>query len=228
MFSSWIEGDVFVLQSSYLSQSVGVLSAVLATFDCSKHIQLEPLNSKCMVQVLFHPSGSVVSAYELRTGSKVLQLRGHMATINACCWCDRQGTLLTGSNDRNLIVWSPKPESSVVCELRGSCDCPAQPAEDRDAWSEDEAADPGAGAVFSGLRQVGANAPRRAPPARQSVGWRGARGRGLGVQGGVGGTRSHRRADHASARIRRIAARLVQALQPHLRQEPDTAGTPGA
>jgi hypothetical protein len=175
------------------------------------------------MQVLFHPSGSVVSAYNLRTGARILQLRGHMATINACCWCDRQGALITGSNDRNLLMWTPELKGNMVSELVGADTRSAQPAGDQDAWSEDDAENPGEGALFSGGRQVGAvmDASQRAPALARSEGWRPSRGRSLGVDGGVASLRRHGRAEHASARIRRIARRLVLALQPHMGQDPE-------
>ena len=60
-----------------------------------------------VVQVLYFPSGSVVSTYSLATGEKLSDLRGHHATINAAAWSTRQTSLITGSTDKQLLLWSP-------------------------------------------------------------------------------------------------------------------------
>ena len=155
----------------------------------------------------------MISAYELRTGRQAAVLRGHMATINACCWCPRRSCLLSGSRDRNLLLWAPHVADGAVCAA-GYESRADEPMGDRDAWSDDEAPAgvSAAGAAFSGGRQVGGTdgAPRH------RGGWRGAR-RPRVQRGGV--TRGQRAAQ-ASTRIRRIAARLISALQPHMGAEP--------
>ena len=186
------------------------------------------------MQVIFHPSGSVISGYKLDSGRRPLQLRGHLATINACCWSARRRVLITGSNDRSLLVWAPGGgEGDVLVAGDPGSDASG------DAWSGDEetALDAlGVGArVTRGVHADDAVLPfsggRRVQPRAAVAGGSGAVARGAhdggahglgvasgGVRGGRG--RGRRRAGAApSARIQRIAARLIAALHPHVPAE---------
>ncbi|CAK0762328.1 hypothetical protein CVIRNUC_002946 [Coccomyxa viridis] len=57
--------------------------------------------------LVFHPSGSVIQAFHLHEGSLQKLLRGHIDTVNACCYNPVAQELLTGSNDCQIMVWSP-------------------------------------------------------------------------------------------------------------------------
>ena len=39
-------------------------------------------------RLLFHPSGSVVQMFRLEDGAPLRVLRGHMETVNCCCYND--------------------------------------------------------------------------------------------------------------------------------------------
>jgi hypothetical protein len=180
------------------------------------HAHVKATNLFC-VQVLFHPCGSIVSCYQLQTGRRPGQMRGHMATINACCWSGRRGMLFTGSTDRSVLAWGASVQVGDVC-LAGDNDSD----ESKDVWSGDDASpyamqgvqvgEPGSGAArFSSAQQV-----RQGPePGRQqSQGARERRRAKLGVRTGSVDRRAA--SGHPPGRVQRIAARLIKALQPHL------------
>ena len=70
--------------------------------------------------LLFHPSGSIVQAFNLVTGGSRFALKGHMDTINACAYNNTMQELYTGSNDCQIAVWGPQQEAG---------------AKDEDTWS---------------------------------------------------------------------------------------------
>lgn len=74
--------------------------------------------------MLYFPSGSVVSTYSLATGEKLNDLRGHLATVNAAAWSTRSAGLLTGSTDKQLLVWNPG-EASTDSSSGTTLDCDA-------------------------------------------------------------------------------------------------------
>ena len=193
------------------------------------------LHSAQPLQVLYLPSGSIVSAYQLHSGRRPLELRGHLGTINAACWCSRRRALLTGSNDRSVLVWAHARGQGDVCAAGDAASDASQ-----DAWSEDEEGAPldaldvgprvrhGAGdaAPFSGNRQLpqvprtGAAADARSGAGgaqaqdAQQQGWRPDRRLAPAHawrRGGAGGQRQ--RGQVPTRRIQRIAARLIANLQ---------------
>eukprot|EP00892_Ulva_mutabilis_P001651 jgi/Ulvmu1/11487/UM077_0036.1 len=196
-------------------------------------------------QVLYFPSGSAVTCYDLATGRKCADIRGHMATINAAAWSTRLASLITGSTDKQLLISSLPEASGDVC-LGGDR---VADASDGDAWSDDdntafqgpldrEGAAAGAGAVFSGGRRITAQhaAPAHTAPELQQESERGLesrpqrRGAGAGRAGAagrrgrlgvVGGVGADRRAQQSDARITRIATQLARRLVRHVPQDKD-------
>ena len=188
------------------------------------------------MQVLFHPSGSIVSAYQVHTGKRLLELRGHMGTINAACWSRRCRALLTGSADRSMLAWTADVGAGDVC-FGGD----AQSDASQDAWSDEEVQPLDALGVgdrnsshgnapsmpFSGGRELphvssGAHAQQNGDQCGngRGQGWRPAGRLGVAhgrIAAGRGRGRGQRRGGAPpSRRIQRIAARLINSLHPHL------------
>jgi WD40 repeat protein len=57
-------------------------------------------------RILFHPSGSAVQALDVQTGQQQFVLRGHLESINACCYNAHMQELYTAGNDHQIIVWA--------------------------------------------------------------------------------------------------------------------------
>jgi len=58
---------------------------------------------------VFHPSGSAIQVFDVRTGGTIRVLRGgHFESINACYWNPVAGELYSGANDNNIVVWAPR------------------------------------------------------------------------------------------------------------------------
>ena len=109
--------------------------------------------------LVMHPSGSVVQVFDLYEGRLHRLLRGHMDTVNACCY---NPTLQAGAQPAAFVLWQKRGLDMVagikkwvlhrVQELyTGSNDCqivvwaaPAQAAQggdtdvhgDEDTWSD--------------------------------------------------------------------------------------------
>eukprot|EP00762_Andalucia_godoyi_P003856 ANDGO_08489.mRNA.2 Myosin heavy chain kinase B len=67
---------------------------------------LDAVNSLCIVGNLFY-AGSFdgsIHAYDLESGSLVLNLKGHTASV--CCLAERGGMLFSASDDATIRVWS--------------------------------------------------------------------------------------------------------------------------
>ena len=107
--------------------------------------------------VVMHPSGSVVQMFELYEGRLLHLLRGHMDTVNACCYNptlqvqaaglpdgdsthDRSSCrpmmraslcvqeLYTGSNDCQIVVWGARDHAAEADT--------AETGMDEDNWSD--------------------------------------------------------------------------------------------
>jgi hypothetical protein len=174
------------------------------------------------LQILFHPSGSVLNAYDVATGSRRLLLRGHMATVNACAWSRRRFALLTGSTDRSMLAWSPAVSRSGICDVRAAGTAAGS---DEDAWSSD-----GEASVEAPHEVVHLSGGRRLQPGEAAAPHLGFvhaadtthNGR-QHASGGCGARRvahggTRRRAHAAPPRIRRVAVRLIHSLMQHLPQ----------
>jgi DNA excision repair protein ERCC-8 len=79
--------------------------------------------------MVFHPSGSVIQCLGLQSGIEHSLLKGHLDTVNCCCFNSSTHELYSGSNDCNIITWGP-PEDQRLPELAEG------PERDTDAWSD--------------------------------------------------------------------------------------------
>ncbi|KAL3160881.1 hypothetical protein ABBQ38_009274 [Trebouxia sp. C0009 RCD-2024] len=77
--------------------------------------------------VIFHPSGGIIQCLHRLTGQKLGTLRGHLDTVNCCCYNSYQQELYSGGNDCNIIVWAAPAPLEVVEGLD---------TDDQDAWSD--------------------------------------------------------------------------------------------
>ncbi|CAL8467874.1 g7412 [Coccomyxa elongata] len=67
--------------------------------------------------LVFHPSGSVIQMFNMYEGDLHKLLRGHMDTVNACCYNPTTQELYTGSNDCQIIAWgAPRRAAEEVDE----------------------------------------------------------------------------------------------------------------
>lgn len=78
--------------------------------------------------LVFHPSGGIIQCLHRLTGQSVGTLRGHLDTVNCCCYNSYQQELYSGGNDCNIIVWAA-PTGSDTTEGPDNKD-------DQDAWSD--------------------------------------------------------------------------------------------
>lgn len=78
--------------------------------------------------VIFHPSGGIIQCLHMFTGQQLGTLRGHLDSVNCCCYNSYQQELYSGGNDCNIIVWAA-PTSEV--EEEGPTG-----NQDLDAWSD--------------------------------------------------------------------------------------------
>ncbi|KJE90839.1 DNA repair helicase RAD25 [Capsaspora owczarzaki ATCC 30864] len=60
-------------------------------------------------ELLFHPSDSEIGCYDAATGRQVKSLKAHMDVVNCCVFHPHRQELYTGSNDQQILVWSPPP-----------------------------------------------------------------------------------------------------------------------
>ncbi|XP_077230665.1 WD repeat-containing protein ATCSA-1-like [Tasmannia lanceolata] len=96
----------------------------------SKAIQLAVTDDSSLV---FVPCMSAVKAFDIWSGRTSMKFHGHYECIN-CCWFSSQDQeLYTGSNDRQILVWSPS-NSDLTEADEGSGK--GQMSLDRDSWSD--------------------------------------------------------------------------------------------
>ena len=78
--------------------------------------------------IVFHPSGGIVQCLHRLTGQNLGTLRGHLDTVNCCCYNSYQQELYSGGNDCNIIVWAAAASQDNDEGLNNK--------EDQDAWSD--------------------------------------------------------------------------------------------
>ncbi len=78
--------------------------------------------------LIFHPSGGIIQCLHRLTGQSLGTLRGHLDTVNCCCYNSYHQELYSGGNDCNIIVWAA-PTGSDTNEGPDNKD-------DQDAWSD--------------------------------------------------------------------------------------------
>ncbi|RWR97166.1 DNA excision repair protein ERCC-8 isoform X1 [Cinnamomum micranthum f. kanehirae] len=95
----------------------------------SKAIQLAVSDDSSIV---FVPCKTAVKAFDVWSGRTSQIFRGHYECVN-CCWFNpHDQDLFTGSNDRQILIWSPS--NSVVPEVEGDGDEGMN--DDCDSWSD--------------------------------------------------------------------------------------------
>ena len=78
--------------------------------------------------IVYHPSGSIIQCLHRLTGQSLGTLRGHLDSVNCCCYNSYQQELYSGGNDCNIIVWAPPAPVAEAEETTGK--------NDEDAWSD--------------------------------------------------------------------------------------------
>ncbi|KAF9600686.1 hypothetical protein IFM89_011357 [Coptis chinensis] len=97
----------------------------------SKGIQLAVTQGSSLV---FVPCMSAVKAFDVWSGRTFLTFRGHYENVN-CCWFSSQDQeLYTGSNDRQILVWSPSRSVHAEVDERGGE--ALMSTSDQDNWSD--------------------------------------------------------------------------------------------
>ncbi|KAF5179693.1 Wd repeat-containing protein atcsa-1 [Thalictrum thalictroides] len=97
----------------------------------SKGIQLAVTQDSSLV---FVPCMTTVKAFDIWSGRTSMTFRGHYEKVN-CCWFSSQDQeLYTGSNDRQILVWSPSKTVHAVEDDR--CGEVLMSNSDQDNWSD--------------------------------------------------------------------------------------------
>ncbi|EIE20903.1 WD40 repeat-like protein [Coccomyxa subellipsoidea C-169] len=78
--------------------------------------------------MVFHPSGSVIQKFDIFEGNLHALLRGHMDTVNACCYNPTNQELYTGSNDCQIIAWAAPRRANEEVE--------GEDGDNEDTWSD--------------------------------------------------------------------------------------------
>jgi len=81
-------------------------------------------------RIVYHPNGNVIHAYNIQTGDLVKQYKAHFERVNACTVQPVTQELFSGSNDRQILCWSPeepRDEEEEEYEI-----------EDKDTWSDND------------------------------------------------------------------------------------------
>ncbi|CAH9144911.1 unnamed protein product [Cuscuta epithymum] len=56
---------------------------------------------------VFVPCMTTTKAFDLWSGKAVMNFRGHYENVNCCWYNSQEQELYTGSNDRQILIWSP-------------------------------------------------------------------------------------------------------------------------
>ncbi|XP_073000380.1 WD repeat-containing protein ATCSA-1 [Typha latifolia] len=97
----------------------------------SKSLQLAVTQSSSLV---FVPCMASVKAYNLWSGVAVHTFRGHYDLVNSCFFSLQDQELYTGSNDRQILVWSPT--TPAIDEMEENDSKQRVPSTDQDNWSD--------------------------------------------------------------------------------------------
>ncbi|TMW86953.1 hypothetical protein EJD97_020664 [Solanum chilense] len=82
--------------------------------------------------LVFVPCMSTTKAFDLWSGKKMMDLRGHYENVNCCLYNSLDQELFTGGNDRKILVWSPSRTTTEELEGREG----QAFAIDQDNWSD--------------------------------------------------------------------------------------------
>ncbi|KAJ3687434.1 hypothetical protein LUZ61_016598 [Rhynchospora tenuis] len=95
----------------------------------SKPIQLAVTPDSSLV---FVPCMASLKAYDVWSGTTINTYRGHYESVNCCFFNAQDQELYTGSNDRQILVWSP----SIPAATQMETDCKGGTSIDQDNWSD--------------------------------------------------------------------------------------------
>jgi len=75
-----------------------------------------------------------IKAYNLWSGTTFRAFRGHYELVNCCYYSEQDQELYTGSNDRQILVWSPS--TPAFTEMEDDEKRHGLSAADEDNWSD--------------------------------------------------------------------------------------------
>ncbi|OVA09378.1 WD40 repeat [Macleaya cordata] len=96
-----------------------------------KPIQLANTQDSSLV---FVPCMTTIKAFDVWSGQTSKTLRGHYEYVNCCWFSSLDQELYTGSNDRQILVWSPPKSVLHETDERGNNEQVS--ASDQDCWSD--------------------------------------------------------------------------------------------
>lgn len=84
--------------------------------------------------LVFVPCMASIKAYNLWSGMTFRAFRGHYELVNCCYYSEQDQELYTGSNDRQILVWSPS--TPAFTEMEDDEKRQGLSAADEDNWSD--------------------------------------------------------------------------------------------
>ncbi|MQL76816.1 hypothetical protein Taro_009216, partial [Colocasia esculenta] len=102
-----------------------------ATHLQTKSLQLAVTEDSSLV---FVPCMTALKAFDMWSGTTFRVFRGHYESVNCCFFNSHDQELYTGSNDRQILVWSPPSE--VIAEGDELTSELHNPLADQDQWSD--------------------------------------------------------------------------------------------
>jgi len=84
--------------------------------------------------LVFVPCMASIKAYNLWSGTTFRTFRGHYELVNCCYYSEQDQELYTGSNDRQILVWSPS--TPALTEMEDDEKQHGLSAADEDNWSD--------------------------------------------------------------------------------------------
>ncbi|KAL6616406.1 hypothetical protein ACP70R_038676 [Stipagrostis hirtigluma subsp. patula] len=84
--------------------------------------------------LVFVPCMASIKAYNLWSGTTFRTFRGHYELVNCCYYSAQDQELYTGSNDRQILVWSPS--TPAFTEMEDDDKRHGLSAADEDNWSD--------------------------------------------------------------------------------------------
>ncbi|XP_031500078.1 WD repeat-containing protein ATCSA-1 [Nymphaea colorata] len=94
-------------------------------FQSKKNVQLAVASDLSLV---FVPCTTSVKAYDIWSGKTFSTFHGHYESVNCCCFSSADQELYTGSNDRQILLWSPSVSTAA--------DEGSESLTDHDNWSD--------------------------------------------------------------------------------------------
>ena len=94
--------------------------------------------------LVFIPTHCDIGVFSIDTGELIYKLKGHYSQVNCTVITPEEHILYTGSNDRNLLIWTPVTEAVLAYEgfLQGEDEETSKKSQQQaglaDAWSDEE------------------------------------------------------------------------------------------